>query len=124
MNSVLTFLSVSATAPSDGIFKPTRKNKAKKESGVIEKLPFGFPSEENSENREEFSVKEEKEPDLSAFDKTAVAVYKRIPRGEDCLVESLIGDGIELPKVMSSLLRLEVMGMVTMLPGDRVKRIQ
>ena len=124
MNSVLTSLSVSATAPSDGIFKPTRKNKAKKESGVIEKLPFGFSNKENSENSEDFSVKEEKEPDLSAFDKTAVEVYKRIPIDKDCLVESLIGDGIELPKVMTSLLKLEVMGMVTMLPGDRVKRIQ
>ena len=49
-------------------------------------------------------------------------VYKLIPIEGDCVVESLVCDGFDLMKVMMILLKLEVLGFVSMLPGDRVKR--
>ena len=59
---------------------------------------------------------------LDGFDKNAVKIYKKIPLGEECQIESLIDDELSLRDVMKGLLKLEIGRFVTMLPGERVKR--
>ena len=59
---------------------------------------------------------------LSSMDETARAVYERIPAEGSCALESLCDEEIPLRTVMKYLLKLEIKGLVTMLPGERVQR--
>ncbi len=93
---------------------------------VISELPEleysanGSAVPDNAE--EELRRAEERDRLLSAFDKKAVSVYKKIPPHDECSVESLVDGECSLREVMNSLFKLEVAKFVTMLPGDRVKR--
>ena len=106
MTAALTMLGVSCVAQGDDIFKAPRKRreKVKNEAEIISCAP------------------EKREADLSGFDKTAVKIYKRIPEGTECSVESLIDEEITLREVMRGLLKLEMGRFVTMLPGEKVRR--
>ncbi len=57
-----------------------------------------------------------------SFDKKALMLYKRIPGTGDCSLDSLVGEDFSVKDVMKYLLRLEMNGFVTMLPGERVAR--
>ena len=56
------------------------------------------------------------------FDKKALMLYKRIPGTGDCSLDSLVGEDFPIKDVMKYLLKLEMNGFVTMLPGERVAR--
>lgn len=113
MNDVLSELEIACVAPGDNIFStyPTKK-KNKKESKVN--------SEVEADSNEAVT------PEISLenlnFDKDTLNIYKRIPAGSECSVESLADDEYGLPKVMKALLKLEMGHFIIMLPGEKVKR--
>ena len=109
MNKALSELAVSAVAQSDSIFRGSSPKKRKEEK-TSEKQTASEPT--NTENA----------VSLDGFDKNAVKIYKKIPLGEECPIESLIDDELSLRDVMKGLLKLEIGRFVTMLPGERVKR--
>lgn len=112
MNEVLSYLKIACVVPSDGIFKPSRgrKNDAIEDSTVVENVPKEQKAPENPS------------PDMSGLDKNAIAIYKRIPVGEECAIESLVSDDLSMRDIMKGLLKLEMGRFVTMLPAERVRR--
>ncbi len=109
MMSTLTEYGVVAVCPGDDIFvapkpKKSRENKVMVETTVI-----------TEEAAEPVS------PPIS-FDKTALAVYKRIPESGSCSLEELVDENTDLRQVMKCLLKLEMGGFVVMLPGEKVSR--
>ncbi len=62
-------------------------------------------------------------PEMPAFDKESLEIYKKIPRGEEFPVESLIDEDHDYRAVTKILLKLRMAKFVEVLPGDRVKRI-
>lgn len=134
MVEVLSSLSVMCVAVDDDIFTPLKKKgtrrKSVKNSTTGESIPKGIEEtqgiRESQSNRGDRPKKQRpkqqdlpKSPDLSS---DMLHIYKMIPSEGDCMVESLICEGFDLMKVMMILLKLEVFGFVSMLPGDRVKR--
>ncbi len=67
-------------------------------------------------------VAERAEVLLSSMDAEARRVYEAIPEEGDCLLESLCSESLPLRTVMKYLLKLEIKGLILMLPGERVKR--
>ncbi len=59
---------------------------------------------------------------LEPLGETAKKLYPRIPEEGDCPIESLIGEDMPLRDVTKTLLRLEIAGLIDMLPGERVAR--
>ncbi len=93
---------------------PHKRSKAKKEKEE-DVLSLASEALEDSAARIE-SV-------LSSMDAEARSVYEAIPEEGDCLLESLCSDALSLRTVMKYLLKLEIKGLVLMLPGERVKRV-
>ena len=75
-----------------------------------------------SELAQEAEGEDHTEEILSALGEDARAVYERIPAEGSCALESLCDGGMPLRTVMKYLLKLEIKGLVTMLPGERVER--
>ncbi len=75
-----------------------------------------------SEPIEEAEGEDHTEEILSALGEDARAVYERIPAEGSCAMESLCDESVPLRTVMKYLLKLEIKGLVTMLPGERVER--
>jgi predicted Rossmann fold nucleotide-binding protein DprA/Smf involved in DNA uptake len=115
MMSTLTHLGVGATCPSDDIFKPTirRSGNSRFENTASDKSTLA----ENGENN---SAKADPEP--SSFDAKSIAVYKRIPVGDEIDIESLVNDELDLRELMKCLLKLEMSSFIEVLPGERVRR--
>lgn len=111
MNEALSYLKVACVTPADDIFKPSRTRKNASETASVEKEPL-----------QKQEIPKVETPDMLGFDKTAIAIYKRIPVGEECAVESLVGDEFSMRDVMKGLLKLEMGRFITMLPGERVRR--
>ena len=107
MLDVLRDLKVSALTPNDDVFSVPKPKKTQK----IEKAKDIAPREE-----------ENLLPEMPIFDAELLKLYKRIPSGSDCAIESLTDDDMNLRTVMKLLLKLEMGRFIVMLPGDRVKR--
>ena len=107
MLDVLRDLKISALTPNDDVFSVPKPKKTKK----IEKVQDIAPKEE-----------ENLLPEMPIFDAELLKLYKRIPSGGDCAIESLTDDEMNLRTVMKLLLKLEMGRFIVMLPGDRVKR--
>ena len=75
---------------------------------------------DDSLGRDETPKVSEVPPD--SFDKKALSLYKKIPGTGDCTIDSLVGEEFQIKDVMKYLLKLEIGGFVTMLPGERVSR--
>ncbi len=111
MAAVLRELEVVCVAPSDDIFKASRSKK-ESVSAPPQNIP---PQQQDNEKETEVNV-------ASSIDKTTLALYKKIPFNGECSVEELVDDEHSLRSVMQGLLKLEIAKIVTILPGDRVKR--
>ncbi len=106
MNEVLCAFGVSCVSVDDNIFRPARSKPSRQEGSPAETSNTPKPT-----------------PDaLSKLDKKIIALYQSIPVDGECLVESLVTDGMSLRDVMRGLLTLEMGGFVIQLPGERVKR--
>jgi DNA protecting protein DprA len=108
---VLRELEVACVTPSDKIFKAPRAKKKE----VSASAEYTTQPKEAEANDAESKV-------ASSFDKTTLALYKKIPLDCECTVDELVDEEHSLRSVMGGLLKLEVAKFVTMLPGDRVKR--
>ena len=105
--------SVSAVCSDDKIFR----HRGERKSAVKAKR-------ENDSAKDIEAIEQNKqEPSLEGIDKGAIALYKSIPCGEEgCAIEALVSDERNLRDVMKGLLKLEMMKLVDMLPGERVRR--
>lgn len=121
MQEALREYRVSCVTPSDDIFRvpmvkrdgaPRQKNSVAEPEAITE-APISVPA--SAENASAAS-------ELPTFDKDQLKLYKRIPANEECTVESLVDDELDLKQVMRMLLKLEIGKFVVMLPGDKVKR--
>ena len=106
--------SVSALCTDDKVY---RRNTKKSETSA----PSGEVMVKTDKNE---AVEQNKiEPVIDGIDKKALALYKSVPLGEDgCAIEELVSDERTLRDVMKGLLKLEMMKLVDMLPGERVRR--
>ena len=79
---------------------------------------------ESAEIRADAAPKAEPTPSAppESFDKRALLLYKRIPASGDTSLDSLADEEFPIREVMKYLLKLEMHGFVTMLPGERVAR--
>ena len=102
---------VVAISSSDDVF-PSSKPKKKKNNYCTANTTKTITTEITNNE----SVVEDK------FDKKVFDIYKKIPLEGVCTVESLLDDNNNLRDAMKCLLKLEVYGFVTMLPGERVAR--
>ena len=57
-----------------------------------------------------------------SYDKETIELYKAIPVNGACSIDELTEKGYKTSFVMKALLKLEMGGFVTMLPGEKVKR--
>ena len=124
IHSVLKAASVSAVTPDDDIFVPSRKRittKKERASEVQKKeAPMPIASKEVKSKNE--AQEKSDAPSPAIFDAVALKVYKRIPEGVECSYDSLTGDGITISDVATAVLKLQIMGFVTVYPGDFVSR--
>ena len=110
MMATLREYEVSAICPNDDIFDVPNPWKKREKSTRAEAW-----------DHSDTLIKEQVSPPAD-FDKKALMVYKRIPLGESCSLESLVDEETDLREVMRYLLMLEVGGFVRMLPGEMVTR--
>ena len=111
MESVLAELSVSAKVRR---FDKSRSTKSE------DNIPCSKMIQEEPSAKTEEASRHEKE--LSNLDKITSSLYKKIPANKDCSVEDLIDESHTLRDVMQCLIKLEISGLIVMLPGDRVQR--
>lgn len=107
MMSELHRLRIVSNCPDDPIFTPPR---AKSRDKVA--LP---------EIKERPAAVELNEP-TAGFDAKSLAIYKKIPVEGKCSIESLADSEIPLKDVMRCMLKLEMGGFVSLLPGEAVCR--
>jgi len=114
MDETLSSLKVSCVTQDDSLFGRLRR---RRESAAVVPKPVQTQITDGAQPTEaEFAKR------LEMLDGISRTVYLKIPQGEDCLIESLIDGSTSLRAVMKCLLRLEMSGLVTMLPGERVRR--
>ena len=111
MAATLEALRIAAVSVDDNIFRPSHK-----------KAKTTVKNETEESALENSLPKQTKEISFEGFDANAVKIYKKIPPGKDCEIESLIDDEFPLRVVMNSLLKLEMGRFITMLPGEKVRR--
>ena len=92
-------------------------------SRIFKKNPPAKSEKEPQEEEFPLQVDERKSDALlSSMDPEARMVFDAIPKSGSCALESLCSDALPLRTVMKYLLKLEIKGLVTMLPGERVQR--
>lgn len=117
MNDVFAELEIACVAQGDSIFStfPSKRKKNKDENTV-------FDENKSTEGESATISADEVTPELLGFDKDTLNIYRKIPTGEECNIESLVSDEYSLPKIMKALLKLEMGHFVVMLPGEKVRR--
>ncbi len=120
MNETLSKYKVSAVSVEDTIFNPPRQKRNSKEQPAKEAVP----SEGLASVTEATPIFKEKRKECVpvGFDERTLKIYKKIPGGDSCLIESLVDDENSLRDVMKALLKLEMGRFIKMLPGERVAR--
>jgi len=107
--------SVSAVCIDDKIF---RQEKGKRNVKKSEKKAVLS----NNQN-EVYEKQQQSAPSFDGVDKKLLALYKSIPCGDEgCAIEALVTEERSLRDVMKGLLKLEMIKLVDMLPGERVRR--
>ncbi|MBR2465605.1 MAG: DNA-processing protein DprA [Clostridia bacterium] len=120
MEDVLSAYRVSATSAEDDIFDTRPHRAARSSKKKISEAPQE-PSVKTDSDVSDKKVKTEERTPVG-FDERTLKIYKKIPRGGSCLIESLVDDEFSLRDVMRSLLKLEMGRFVKLLPGERVAR--
>ncbi len=112
MAEVLSMLKIACVSKDDPIFKASRP-----------KAPVsGVPKSQDVTSDIEQTAPPASTPDFSGFDAKALKIYKKIPLGEECAIESLTDAELTMRDVMKGLLKLEMGRFITVLPGEKVRR--
>lgn len=111
MPEVLSMLKIACVTKDDPIFKTSRSKAPKDPSPREESIPAVEQAAQPAPN-----------PDFSSFDAKALKIYKKIPLGEECTIESLADAELTMRDVMKGLLKLEMGRFITVLPGEKVRR--
>lgn len=114
MFEVLSKYKISCVAQDDEIF---RHSKSKRNKEIIKN-----ETEEAVETASEDNGSAIEEKAKSSLSPKVFGIYRKIPIDKECQTDFLVDENTTLRDVMSGLLTLEMLGFVTMLPGDRVKR--
>ena len=121
MMETLSSFGVCCVAPSDDIFKPKisgEKKKARKQSVSEKEESSASPRLDGGD-----VPTADKEREVEALFKSDVLkIYKKIPPGTDCAIESLLDEESSMREVMKAILKLEMGRFITVLPGERVSR--
>ena len=112
MAEVLSMLKIACVSMDDPIFKASRSKARASQTHRSDDVP-------SDEKQLAASVSA---PDLSGFDAKALKIYKKIPLGEECAIESLTDAELTMRDVMKGLLKLEMGKFITVLPGEKVRR--
>ena len=108
LSAVLAEYEVAALSPGDKVFIPSgRKRKSEKP------MEAQFPIVDNGEIQKK----------LSKLSAPLRALYEKIPEGKSISQESLVSEELPMRELMRALLKLEVAGLISMLPGEMLKRI-
>ena len=105
MNDALTKYRVSCVTPSDDVFKKPSRRKPEKTAPYAKKEETATAVDE-----------------LPKIDGEVLSLYKKIPIDGDIDINSLMDSEHTFKDVMKGLLKLDMLKMVNMLPGDRVSR--
>ena len=111
MAEVLSMLKIACVTQDDPVFKPPRSRQVKQAPVSQEPVPVI-----------EESAPPVQAPDFSGFDAKALKIYKKIPLGGECTIESLADSELNMRDVMKGLLKLEMGKFITVLPGEKVRR--
>ena len=107
MASVLSEYEVAALSPGDKVFIPSgKKNK---------KAPAFTPDLTKQENTE-------LDKKVSKLNSSLRKLYEKIPQGKSISQEFLVSEEFPMRELMRALLKLELAGLITMLPGEMLKR--
>lgn len=109
IGSVLAYYEVAATAPSDKALRPPVKQRI-----------FDVSAETAPRESSDGALAER----LSRLDGATRALYEKIPIGKGISEDALVSDEFPTKILMSALMKLEMAGLVTMLPGGLVKRCE
>ncbi len=112
MSEVLSMLKIACVTQDDPVFKTPRTRTSAKQA----------PAPQESAPVAEQSASPAQAPDFSGFDAKALKIYKKIPLGGECTIESLADSEMNMRDVMKGLLKLEMGKFITVLPGEKVRR--
>lgn len=108
--SVLTEYEVAALSPGDKVFIP---------SGIKRKAP---KDEKSAETKPPVVDECELKKKLSGLDASLRSLYEKIPVGKSISQEYLVSEELPMRELMRALLKLEVAGLISLLPGEMLRR--
>jgi len=109
MFSVLSEYEVAALSPGDKVFLPSRKRTKEKSCEL---------KTEKTEKTENLQLTQK----LSRLNASLRVLYEKIPSGKSIPQDSLVSEELPMRELMRALLKLEVAGLVTLLPGEMLKK--
>ena len=107
------------SCPSDDVFFTPRKRRVARADSEKKQKKTNTAVESDEKKAEEPSVTVALP---STLDTVALKIYKRIPTGGDCSIESLVDSEISLRDILRAMPKLEMHRLVELLPGEKVKR--
>ena len=113
MENVFSELKVSCVTASDSIFTRVKNKLERRSNKKAEEQKAAEPEE----NRAKLS------PNEATLDSVAIHVYRKIPTDAEISIDELPDEQADMKAVMRALLKLEMGCFITMLPGEKVKRI-
>lgn len=112
MHEVLSMLKIACVTKDDPIFRTPRVNKKSTQIQAPQETPATAVD----------TAQVAQTQDFSGFDARALKIYKKIPLGQECTIESLADSELTMRDVMKALLKLEMGKFITVLPGEKVRR--
>ena len=112
MHEVLSMLKIACVTKDDPIFRTPRVNKKSTQTQAPQETPAAAVD----------TAQVAQTQDFSGFDARALKIYKKIPLGQECTIESLADSELTMRDVMKALLKLEMGKFITVLPGEKVRR--
>ena len=112
MHEVLSMLKIACVTKDDPIFRTPRVNKKSIQTQAPQETPATAVD----------TAQVAQTQDFSGFDARALKIYKKIPLGQECTIESLADSELTMRDVMKALLKLEMGKFITVLPGEKVRR--
>lgn len=112
MHEVLSMLKIACVTKDDPIFRTPRVNKKPTQTHAPQETPATAVD----------TAQVAQTQDFSGFDARALKIYKKIPLGQECTIESLADSELTMRDVMKALLKLEMGKFITVLPGEKVRR--